>query len=161
MREQSQFLPCVRDRPRTRVARVNRCVHQLAGILGDDLTRTLRGLDHLVIFADVCKAEWSLFPPFTPIAERRSQRIARRLAVRVAPPVGAICETHGMESGDKLSAFIQRVNLASDTPGTAPVVVVPVDDDVAGSHRAAEVTLLADVAALGKVDKSDPFIVWQ
>lgn len=65
-----------------------------------------------------------------------------------------------MVACDRTAALYEHVNLPSQPPGAAPIVVIPVANNLADGLTATKVSLLSDVALLGKVNQSDSAIVW-
>lgn len=66
-----------------------------------------------------------------------------------------------MESGDKLSASGEHVDLMRDASRSAPVVIIPVADGVAESTTTTVIPLFSNAATLGQMNKADALIVWQ
>jgi hypothetical protein len=64
-----------------------------------------------------------------------------------------------MVAGDSLASFTESLKLIGQATGRGIVVIIPMADNIAVDLFASEVSLFADSARLGKMNKADPIIV--
>src|SRR6185437_15740758 len=138
---------------------MNRGVHQIAGIGGNELPGAPGVLGEMVVFSDLDREKLRSFPPGAVIAQRRPEHPAR--LSRELPPLAAIRESHPAVPGDGLFVGNETIDLISDAAGCRKIVVVPMKNDRPMRFGTSKITLLADFSAPREVDKPDPCIIWQ
>lgn len=65
-----------------------------------------------------------------------------------------------MEANDGASTSVKHLDLSRNSTWCAPVVVIPMTNDVAGCPTTTKIALLADAPLLSKMDETDSLIVW-
>lgn len=137
---------------------MDRGVHQLAGLGGDQFARRICDSDHGVVLAYLNRGKAMVSPPLPAVAKRCSERITGGATVLPPLTIGSD-KTHRMKTGDVPAALIESTNLIGQAFGRRVIVIVEVGNYVTGGALATEVALVANVQRAFQMYEPDPGII--
>lgn len=116
-----------------------------------------RPLHKVIVLAAREPLELVILPVGFPVAERGPDGVVRRSLIFVCIPRSLIVEVDRPIPGNEIPA--QQFDLLGEPPRIAPVVIVPMRDDLSACVLAAQVPLLPDPPIPRDANPSDLWII--
>ena len=116
-----------------------------------------RAGDKIIVLAALEFPEGMRPPVRLPVAERGPDRVVRAAEILMGFFRPFIVEVDGAVAGGEVT--LEHGNLFGQPPRIAPVVVIPVSNDVAHRQLAAQISLRADRPLAGIPDKPDARLI--